>query len=348
MYRLLSLLLGLCLAAAMPLAGSTPSAADEKTSVFKMDIPAGEWKVAKFRGLPERGSLSLDVVSSGPVEILLFDMATYRRFPAIEDPLFKGKTAAKLGFSVVVPESGDYYLIIDNRTGDQRRKVSVQVKAATARHDRRNEAGRSRDMKDMKSVNAMLAGVAATLQSVFIADSLKMRTARCGDGVGGGDEVVICTEYAFRLLQNAPDKPSASATLMFSLFRQIGGAITAKSASDQRDPDRLDQLATVLMKMFGQDHRARTQAEYFASLAADPMLAGKLSMDRRYPMTVRRARNILRWLDDPELVRRWQPVLVPLMQTAFLERLRLHPTRWSVPDLVVKELAARGETGQPI
>ncbi len=349
MYRLLSLLVaGLCLAATVPLAAGTPAAAEEKSTVFRMDIPAGKWKVAKFRGLPRRGSLSLDVVSSGPVEILLFDKAAYRRFPAIEDPLFRGKTTHKFGFTVVVPKSGDYYLVIDNRTGDQRRRVSVHVKAATAGHNRRNEAGRPRDMK---SVNAMLAKVAATLKMVFVADSLEMRTARCGarDRVGGGGEVVICTEYASRLLKNAPDRSRASAAIMFSLFRQIGGAITAKSAPDRRrDSDRLDQLATVLMKMFGQHRRARTQAEYFASLAADPALAKKLSMDRRHPMSVRRARNILRWLDDPGLVRRWQTALVPLMQTAFLKGLRRRPTEWSVPGLVAKELAVRRTTGQPI
>jgi hypothetical protein len=46
-------------------------------------------------------------------------------------------------------------------------------------------------------------------------------------------------------------------------------------------------------------------------------------------------------LNDPQLVRKWQPMLVPHMQTAILEKLQQRPTTWTDSELVEKELAAR-------
>jgi hypothetical protein len=97
------------------------------------------------------------------------------------------------------------------------------------------------------------------------------------------------------------------------------------------------------MVMFGQKARARSQAEYFAALPMSKEFRQKLRKDDRHPLSVQRARNILRWIGDPELVRRWQPVLVPHMQTAFLKRLQRKPTAWAAPALVERELAARGQ-----
>ena len=41
-----------------------------------------------------------------------------------------GETSDSYGFSVEVPESGDYYLIIDNRDGTESQQVDVQVVAS--------------------------------------------------------------------------------------------------------------------------------------------------------------------------------------------------------------------------
>jgi hypothetical protein len=97
-----------------------------------LEVPALGWKVARFRGLPRQGKLTVDVVTTGPIEILLFDLAGYRRFPSAERPLLRGTTADKFGFAMKLPRSGDYFLVIDNRAGEEPRRVSVHVKAASA------------------------------------------------------------------------------------------------------------------------------------------------------------------------------------------------------------------------
>jgi hypothetical protein len=61
----------------------------------------------------------------------------------------------------------------------------------------------------------------------------------------------------------------------------------------------------------------------------------------RHLLTVGRAKSVLRRLADPELVFRWQKVLVPHMQTSLLQRLQQRPTAWTDISLVEKELATR-------
>jgi hypothetical protein len=95
------------------------------------------------------------------------------------------------------------------------------------------------------------------------------------------------------------------------------------------------------MVMMGQKERARSKAEYFAANPSGAEALAKLFRDDRHPVSPQRTRNILRWLNDPQLVRKWQPMLVPHMQTAILEKLQQRPTTWTDSELVEKELAAR-------
>jgi hypothetical protein len=67
----------------------------------------------------------------------------------------------------------------------------------------------------------------------------------------------------------------------------------------------------------------------------------KRNREDRHPLSVQRARNIIDWLEDPELVRRWQSVLVPHMQTRILRALAVHPKEWTDVALVKKELGGR-------
>ncbi len=139
------------------------------------------------------------------------------------------------------------------------------------------------------------------------------------------------------------EKKKAANALMFILLHEVGHVLLRQwNYPFYRNEEVADEFATVLMVMFSQKERARSQAEYFAALPMSKEFRQKLSKDDRHPLSVQRARNILRWVDDSALVRRWQPVLVPHMQTDFLERLQQEPTSWTVRALVGQELAARG------
>lgn len=95
--------------------------------------------------------------------------------------------------------------------------------------------------------------------------------------------------------------------------------------------------------MLGQGERARSLVDYFAGLPPEHELALKRDRDDRHPLSVQRARTIGGWLDDPGLVRRWQKVLVPHLQTEILEALARRPKDWTASGLVREELARRQE-----
>jgi hypothetical protein len=95
------------------------------------------------------------------------------------------------------------------------------------------------------------------------------------------------------------------------------------------------------MVMLGHGERVRAMAEVFR---ADPSLLDALAKtfrDERHSLSESRVQTILSRVDDPSLVRRWQTVFVPHMQTAVLERLKREPTTWSDLALVDRELEAR-------
>jgi hypothetical protein len=105
--------------------------------------------------------------------------------------------------------------------------------------------------------------------------------------------------------------------------------------------EAVDELTTVILKIFGEGDRARAPADYFSRQPPEAQLRAKGMLDDRHPLSVQRARNILGWLDDPDLVRKWQKILVPHMQTRLLEHLRRHPEPWTDQALVERELMLR-------
>ncbi len=95
------------------------------------------------------------------------------------------------------------------------------------------------------------------------------------------------------------------------------------------------------MVMLNMKGRVLAKAEFFAANPSMSELLAKAFKDDRHPLSVQRARNIRRWANDPTLVRKWQTVFVPHMQTALLERLAKQPPDWADLALVNEELERR-------
>ena len=102
-----------------------------------------------------------------------------------------------------------------------------------------------------------------------------------------------------------------------------------------------DEFATVLMVMFNQEERIHSLAELFQSFDPERELQLKRERDDRHPLSLQRARNIKGWMEDPDLVRRWQKILVPHMETAALQALQRRPKSWTDADAVESELSRR-------
>ena len=92
-------------------------------------VPAGKWKAVRLKNLPEGASLSVNVAASGSLVVILVHEAELKRYPEPISPAFQGTLERTLSFSVVIPDSGNYYIIFDNRRGEDERRVRILIKA---------------------------------------------------------------------------------------------------------------------------------------------------------------------------------------------------------------------------
>jgi len=110
------------------LAFACPVAEAAKAQV-NSEVPAGKWKAVRLKNLPEGAGLGIRVIANGSLAVILVHEAELKRYPEPVSPVFQGTLDRTLTFSVVVPESGNYYVILDNRRGAEERRVRVQIEA---------------------------------------------------------------------------------------------------------------------------------------------------------------------------------------------------------------------------
>jgi hypothetical protein len=247
--------------------------------------------------------------------------------------LFQSRAEADLSFSVTIPKTGTYFIVFDNRQGAKARSVETTVRAF---------AGNA-----TQTAESILHNFEKQMHHLFVFESFAIRFARCGrpNAFSGEMGIVLCAEYAKKLFETLGDKTKASNALLFTLFHEMGHILLRQWKYPSFDNEEVaDEFATAVMVMLGQKERARSKAEFFAANPSTAEALSKLFRDDRHPVSTQRARNILRWIDDPNLVLKWQTVLVPHMQTAVLDKLEQRPTAWTNADLVKKELSARGQS----
>lgn len=121
---------GLALLAAA-LAGDTVLAANIQLSA---KVPTAKWKAVRIRNLPKDATVAVTVRTSGVIGVIFARHEELRRFPASASAIFRGTADNRLSFRVIVPESGNYYVILDNRagTGDRTVRLLIQVNRGSA------------------------------------------------------------------------------------------------------------------------------------------------------------------------------------------------------------------------
>ena len=93
-------------------------------------VPPGKWKGVRLKNLPQGAGLSIKVAANGSLAVILVHEAELERYPEQRvRPAFQGTLERTLSFSVVIPEPGNYYVILDNRLGSKEREVRVQIQA---------------------------------------------------------------------------------------------------------------------------------------------------------------------------------------------------------------------------
>ena len=298
---------------------------------LNVDVPPGAWKAARLKNLPKDAVVAVQVQSSGDILVALLD-STSRGKPDTSRPLFSGRVERRLSFSVTVTEAGDHYLVFDNRRGSESRAVTVTLRAAPSASDRLEAAN-----KIMKIIELQLA-------QMFIFDPFPIGIKQCGKPRAFVETsgVVMCTEYVYHLYDILKSRENTTNIFWFSIFHEISRVLLSRWGNPfSGNVEAVDELATVLMLMGKQRERVIAAAEYTIKNPVTTRTLMKLFPDDNHPLSVKRAKNVLIWAKDPNLPARWQPFLVPHMQTELLKTLKAQPTSWTDLSLVKKELASR-------
>ena len=125
MYRLAGILLALLLAAL-----SAPVGAQVKAVSLSVEVPPGKWKAVRLRALPQDAVVAVRAETSGEVMLAFLDTEDYTRFPAPARPLFNGRVEKRIAFALRMPAAGDYFVVLDNRLGNESQTVAVRIQAA--------------------------------------------------------------------------------------------------------------------------------------------------------------------------------------------------------------------------
>lgn len=335
MTRLLPAALLFCLMAGFP---PSASATSDPMS-FSVDVPAGQWKEIRLKDLPRDVQVILAVQSNGPLTVGFLDSQDHQRFPLMAQPLFWGQLESKLGFSVMIQQKGDYYVVLDNREGTARRAVNLTARAALS-----GPAAQALMAEQLRKVEAQLKALEQKLAQTFAFDPIAIHVRPCqrGRSFERTQGLTLCLDYARQLMTAFQDKTQASDALVYSMFQEMAQVFQSQWGLETSSPEAsLDELTTVLMLTFRLDANVRA---YSQTVMNQPSLAASLKNafnDPLHPLSVERAERVLKWATDPDLVRRWQPQLVPHMQTRMLEHLKQHPQPWSDLTLIEQELIAR-------
>lgn len=96
---------------------------------FNVNVPPGKWKAVRLKNLPKDAVVAVEVESSGRIVVALMDSNTYRHFSGTSRPLFLGQVEKRLSFSVTIPETDNYFVVLNNRSGEQPQAVKITIRA---------------------------------------------------------------------------------------------------------------------------------------------------------------------------------------------------------------------------
>ena len=310
----------------------------EQQAEISVTAEAGKWRPVRLPVLSRGTVIDVTIISSGMIDVAMLSELEAANYPATDTALFSGHTENHMAFSVTAPATGRYLLFLDNRTGETSRQLQISIRTGRNLNTTQDHLP--------PGLTERLEKITGAVKRIFPTGPLNIRAARCGfaNAFSRNREIILCTELAQHLIADIGDARRATDTLLFVLLHELGHALLRDWGHPRHDNETVaDEFAVALMVMFGQGERARAPAEYFESRAAAEGIDQATAADDPHPPSVRRARNILKWLSkDPNIfTRKWQAKLVPHMQTAFLQQLSQASAPWIDADAVRRELNKR-------
>jgi hypothetical protein len=313
-----------------------------QSAKLAVDVPSGRWKAIRLRDLPESAAVKVKIKSDGPVVVALVDETKYENYPDIERPLFQGNVHDKFTFSVKIPSAGHYYLIFNNISGIKEVKLDAIIYGASGPDAVSIQKSHTEDKEDDLEKNLNQIGM--ELKKLFLFEPFPISAKICGNGnvFSGPDGIVICLEFVKKITNSLGSKEKSVNVLLFTIFHEVGHILLKQWEYPFYDNEEVaDDFATVLMIMIGQKELLGAMTEYFVSSPSLNELMAKTFHGDRHQLSIERARNIIRWMKEPNRFIRWQTIFIPHMHTSVLEHLKENSTSSVNISLIEKELTAR-------
>jgi len=113
--------------AALLLLAATPALGAE--AAVATEVPAGQSKSIRMRGLPAGAVVAVRIVTSGRLLVALVGMKQLKAPKPDSKPVFRGVVQGKLSFRVTISEADDYLLVLNNRAGKETLSVEAEIRA---------------------------------------------------------------------------------------------------------------------------------------------------------------------------------------------------------------------------
>lgn len=287
----------------------------ERDFELGVKLPPNTWKAARLKNLVKNAVVSIKINGTVPIDVLILNQTDHRNYPDTSQPLFKGRSFGKLSFSVTIPDSDLYFLVLDNKDLTQTADLQLHIQAVadTPVHDDASQLQRSLDQ------------LSKDLSRLFIFTPFPINLQRCGKegAFGGKGGVILCIEFIEKIQNSLHDQKKSTDVLLFTIFHKIGHVLLYQWNYPFFDNEELaDEFATALLMMLRQKERLRATTEFFISNPSAQELMTKAFQNDRHPLSIQRARNILNWMKDPVRIGKWQLFLIPHMQTETLQTLQ--------------------------
>lgn len=108
------------------------AAAQGQSAEVSIGVPKGKVKSVRLRHLPSGTSLTVAVAASGRLRIAVVSAREVEAKSARARPLFSGTLERRMSFKLVIPETSDYYLVLDNRQGSDDVNATAALRAVRA------------------------------------------------------------------------------------------------------------------------------------------------------------------------------------------------------------------------
>jgi hypothetical protein len=177
------------------------------------------------------------------------------------------------------------------------------------------------------------------LKGMFVFDDFRIVIRHCGiENAFSNPDITLCKE-----LEDSFQRMKIPNAMGFVFYHELGHTFLKLWGYPAWDnEDVADEFATVLSIVGNSTNSALETAKWWANSTSKQEALSKIWVDDRHTISPQRARNIVRWLNNPsDLIHRWQKIFIPNMQTAFLQRMIDSGTTSVDRELVRGELVKR-------